>query len=157
MDSKEKFDEKSCYDPRSPYSASKAASDLLTMSYQNIFGTDISIIRPFNNYGPRQNDGSYAGIIPITINRIFNGLKPIIYGDGMQTRDYIYVKDTGKGVPQALRARVFNPGFTTKKRGWGLGLALTKRIVHDYHGGEIRIVESQPGKGTTFLVRFPAV
>ena len=68
-----------------------------------------------------------------------------------------FVRDTGKGIPASARARIFNPGFTTKKRGWGLGLALTQRIVVDYHGGEIRVVESQPGKGTTFLVRFPAV
>jgi len=50
---------------------------------------------------------------------------------------------------------IFNPGFTTKQRGWGMGLALTRRIVKDYHGGEIRLLESQPGKGSTFLVRFP--
>lgn len=67
----------------------------------------------------------------------------------------VFVKDTGKGIPAALRQRIFNPGFTTKKRGWGLGLALTRRIVVDYHGGDIRVAESQPGGGTTFLVRFP--
>jgi UDP-glucose 4-epimerase len=51
-------------------------------------------IRPFNNYGPRQNEGSYAGVIPLTIKRILNGEPPVIYGDGKQTRDYIYVTDT---------------------------------------------------------------
>lgn len=68
----------------------------------------------------------------------------------------VYVRDTGRGVPPPLRQRIFSPGFTTKKRGWGLGLALTKRIVEEYHGGEIRLHESQVGKGSTFLVRFPA-
>jgi signal transduction histidine kinase len=68
----------------------------------------------------------------------------------------VYVKDTGRGVPPPLRQRIFSPGFTTKKRGWGLGLALTRRIVVEYHGGEIRLHESQVGKGSTFLVRFPA-
>ena len=68
----------------------------------------------------------------------------------------VYVEDTGRGVPPPLRQRIFSPGFTTKKRGWGLGLALTKRIVEEYHGGEIRLHESQVGKGSTFLVRFPA-
>ena len=68
----------------------------------------------------------------------------------------VFAEDTGKGVPTALRERIFTPGYTTKQRGWGLGLALTKRIVEDYHGGEIRVIDSQPGKGTTFVVRFPA-
>jgi hypothetical protein len=68
----------------------------------------------------------------------------------------VFVRDTGRGVPPPLRQRIFSPGFTTKKRGWGLGLALTRRIVEEYHGGEIRLHESQVGKGSTFVVRFPA-
>jgi two-component sensor histidine kinase len=68
----------------------------------------------------------------------------------------VFVSDSGKGVPAALKQRIFSPGFTTKKRGWGLGLALTRRIVEEYHGGELRLVESQPGQGSTFLVRFPS-
>ena len=77
-----------------PYAASKAATDLLVLSYYKVFGIDTSIIRPFNNYGPRQNEKSYAGVIPITIKRILAGESPIIYGDGEQTRDYIYVTET---------------------------------------------------------------
>ena len=76
--------------------------------------------------------------------------------DATRKRIDVYVSDTGKGVPAALKQRIFSPGFTTKKRGWGLGLALTRRIVEEYHGGEIRVTESQPGQGTTFLVRLPA-
>lgn len=80
--------------PTTPYAASKAAADHLVTSYCETFGTDSSIVRPFNNYGPRQNEGSYAGVIPITIKRIIKGIPPVIYGDGEQTRDYIYVTDT---------------------------------------------------------------
>jgi len=65
------------------------------------------------------------------------------------------VKDSGRGVPASLRERIFHPGFTTKQRGWGLGLALTRRIVVDYHNGSIRLSESRPGHGTTFVVRLP--
>jgi signal transduction histidine kinase len=68
----------------------------------------------------------------------------------------VTVRDTGRGIPGALRDQVFRPGFTTKKRGWGLGLALARRIVEEYHQGSIRLVESKAGKGTTFLVRLPA-
>jgi signal transduction histidine kinase len=67
----------------------------------------------------------------------------------------VTVHDTGRGIPGALRDDVFRPGFTTKRRGWGLGLALARRIVEEYHGGTIRLVDSRPGK-TTFLVRLPA-
>jgi len=68
----------------------------------------------------------------------------------------VTVRDTGRGIPGALRDQVFRPGFTTKKRGWGLGLALARCIVEEYHDGTIRLVESKAGKGTTFLVRLPA-
>jgi|WetSurMetagenome_2_1015567.scaffolds.fasta_scaffold17638_3 signal transduction histidine kinase len=63
--------------------------------------------------------------------------------------------DSGKGMSPGVRKRIFSPGFTTKSRGWGLGLSLTKRIVEDIHGGSIRVLDSQPGKGTTFLITFP--
>lgn len=79
-----------------PYAASKAAGDLIVLSYRTTFNTDCAIIRPFNNYGPRQNELSYAGVIPLTIKRILNDECPIIYGDGKQTRDYIYVTDTAR-------------------------------------------------------------
>ncbi len=69
----------------------------------------------------------------------------------------VLVRDTGKGIPQTMRDRVFHPGFTTKARGWGLGLTLVQRIIHEYHGGTIRLAESRPGKGTTFVIRFPSV
>lgn len=68
---------------------------------------------------------------------------------------YIFVQDTGKGMTPKLKRQVFNPGFTTKRRGWGLGLSLCKRIVEDYHYGKIYIKETMPGKGTTFAIELP--
>jgi len=62
------------------------------------------------------------------------------------------ISDTGKGIPQNLLRTVFQPGFTTKKRGWGLGLSLTKRIMETYHHGKIFIPQSTVGKGTTFRI-----
>ena len=64
----------------------------------------------------------------------------------------IDVSDTGKGISKANISKVFKPGFTTKKRGWGLGLTLTQRIVEQYHRGEIFVKSSEPGKGTTFRI-----
>jgi signal transduction histidine kinase len=65
---------------------------------------------------------------------------------------FIDVTDTGKGISRKNISKVFKPGFTTKKRGWGLGLTLTKRIVEQYHRGQIFVKNSEPGKGTTFRV-----
>lgn len=67
----------------------------------------------------------------------------------------IDVSDTGKGIPGTNLSRVFEPGFTTKKRGWGLGLSLSKRIIEQYHQGELFVKSSEPGKGTTFRIVLP--
>ncbi|RMF00283.1 MAG: sensor histidine kinase, partial [Bacteroidetes bacterium] len=68
---------------------------------------------------------------------------------------YLDLTDTGKGIPSANHKRVFQPGFTTKKRGWGLGLSLAKRIIEEYHGGKIFVKRSEEGKGTTFTISLP--
>lgn len=67
----------------------------------------------------------------------------------------VEVSDTGKGIPQSKFESVFKPGFTTKKRGWGLGLSLAKRIVVEYHQGKIFVKESELGVGTTFRIELP--
>jgi UDP-glucose 4-epimerase len=107
------MDESHPLNPTTPYGASKAATDLMVLSYVNTFNIDASIIRPFNNYGPRQNEESYAGVIPLTIKRILNGEAPVVYGDGKQTRDYLYVTETaGAAVEiyncQESRGKVIN-------------------------------------------------
>lgn len=68
------------------------------------------------------------------------------------TQVMIDISDTGKGISKQNIANVFKPGFTTKKRGWGLGLSLAKRIMEQYHKGELFIKNSEPGKGTTFRI-----
>ena len=68
------------------------------------------------------------------------------------SRILIDVTDTGKGIAKSNIPKVFKPGFTTKKRGWGLGLTLTRRIVEQYHKGQIFVKQSEPGKGTTFRI-----
>ena len=64
----------------------------------------------------------------------------------------IDITDTGKGISKQNIARVFKPGFTTKKRGWGLGLSLSKRIIEQYHKGDIFVKNSELGKGTSFRI-----
>ena len=70
---------------------------------------------------------------------------------------YIDIKDTGKGIARKNFKTVFNPGYTTKKRGWGLGLTLAKRIIEEYHAGRIFVKESEVGKGTTFRIELKRV
>ena len=65
---------------------------------------------------------------------------------------YIDISDTGKGVPKSSYKTIFKPGFTTKNRGWGLGLSLSKRIIEEYHDGQIFVKSSEIGKGTTFRI-----
>jgi signal transduction histidine kinase len=68
------------------------------------------------------------------------------------TNVFVDISDSGKGISKATIAKVFNPGFTTKKRGWGLGLTLCKRIMEQYHGGQLFVKNSELGKGTTFRI-----
>jgi len=96
-------------------------------------------------------------------NLLKNALDALPGGQGKLTIDavetnnkyYIDVSDTGKGIPKNRFDEVFQPGFTTKKRGWGLGLSLTKRIVENYHKGRIFVLKSEVGKGTTFRIILP--
>lgn len=80
-----------------------------------------------------------AGTISIQLTPTLNGAS-------------IEISDTGKGIARKNFKRVFNPGFTTKKRGWGLGLSLAKRIIEEYHKGKIYIKDSEINKGTTFMI-----
>ena len=77
-------------------------------------------------------------------------LKIVIESEGQIVK--INVIDSGKGIPKNQFNRVFEPGFTTKKRGWGLGLSLTKRIVKEYHNGKIKVAHSEIDKGTTMQI-----
>lgn len=110
------MDENHPTNPTTPYAAGKAAADLMVHSFYKVLGLDISIVRPFNNYGPRQNaEGALAAIIPVTAKRIKDGGMPVVEGDGEQTRDFIYVEDTVRGLIAAYeneksRGKIINLG-----------------------------------------------
>jgi signal transduction histidine kinase len=70
---------------------------------------------------------------------------------------YLDVVDTGRGILRANREKIFEPGFSTKTRGWGLGLSLSRRVIEEYHKGQIFVAESEPGKGTTMRVVLKAM
>lgn len=93
----ESMDESHSLKPRTPYAAGKAAGDLICFSYVYTFGNDIIIPRSYNIYGPYQ-PLHWGAVIPKTITRILNGEKPIIFKDGTQTRDFVYIDDATKGI-----------------------------------------------------------
>jgi UDP-glucose 4-epimerase len=82
--------------PSTPYAASKLGADHVVLAYRETYGIDAAILRPFNNFGPRQNAGTYAGIIPIVLGRALRGEPIEIFGDGEQTRDFVFVRDTAE-------------------------------------------------------------
>jgi two-component system, sporulation sensor kinase D len=79
-------------------------------------------------------------------------IKVEISGNKIKKQVFIDITDTGKGIPRSKFDTVFQPGYTTRKRGWGLGLSLTKRMVENYHDGQVFVRESELGKGTTFRI-----
>jgi UDP-glucose 4-epimerase len=88
--------------PTTVYGASKLAGELYTLAYHETYGVKSMVVRPFNTYGPREHlQGVYGEVTPRFVLRILNGLPPIVFGDGTQTRDFTYVTDTVKGIISA--------------------------------------------------------
>jgi UDP-glucose 4-epimerase len=87
--------------PSTPYAASKIGGDHIVLSYAHTYGLDAGILRPFNNFGPRQNAGTYAGIIPVVVQQALAGEPVTIFGDGEQTRDFVFVRDTADAAVRA--------------------------------------------------------
>lgn len=95
----EPMDENHPFNPTTAYAAGKAAADIALETYVRMYDLDAFIVRPFNNYGPRQNHTGYlAGVIPTTIRKIVESSKPEIHGSGKQSREFIYVNDTVRAI-----------------------------------------------------------
>jgi len=106
-----------------PYGVSKIAADRLCYTYNETYDLGIDIIRCFNLFGPRQKDSGYGGVIAIFINRVLQNKPPIIYGDGSQTRDYMYVNDAVNAYDKVLHSKD-NPG----KYGINFGTGAEKSV-----------------------------
>ncbi len=97
------MDEQHPLDPCTPYAASKAGADHVVSSFGKTFDLDVTTVRPFNGFGPRQNQAAYAGIIPIVIGRALTGDVVVVHGDGEQTRDFTYVGDIAEAAIRVYR------------------------------------------------------
>ena len=119
---------------------------------------DFKFIAPKNEINVAINPALHSWTIENLVKNAIDAMK----GKGNLTlaieerEDYVRIKvtDSGKGIPKSSFTKVFEPGFTTKKRGWGLGLSLTKRIVQEYHKGKIKVAQSEIGKGTTMQISY---
>ncbi len=132
-----------------PYGASKIAADRMCYAYIKTFGMDIPILRLFNVFGPRQRDIGYGGVISIFTRRVLSNIPPIIYGDGLQTRDYTYIADAVRAYDLVLNhdEPITEPiGFGTGKEISILDLA---NLIIDSCGkrGEIKPVHVEPRIG----------
>jgi dTDP-glucose 4,6-dehydratase len=138
------FTENTIYNPRNPYSASKAASDHFVMAYHHTHGLPVNITNCSNNYGPRQYKEKF---IPQTILNILDGKKIPVYGDGLQIRDWLYVQDHCTAL-----IKVWNNGINGEKYNIGgeceiVNIELVKKILHlmDKPESMIEYVKDRPG------------
>ena len=133
--------------PSTPYAASKLAGDQIVLSYQHTFGLDAAIIRPFNNFGPRQNAGSYAGIIPIVVQRATAGEPIEIYGDGEQTRDFVFVRDTADAIVRMYQAPATRGRIVNVASGREVSVNELVRLLLEAVGTDVpvRHVDARPG------------
>lgn len=147
-----------------------AAPALKKESIMGVLQSSIDYIRTRTSSRVRfslQNQQAYDVEVPLNVplfewvlENLFKNAIDAMSGEGSITvrvadqNQFIYidVTDTGKGIPKARYKTVFKPGFTSKNRGWGLGLSLSKRIVEEYHGGQIFVKSSELNKGTTFRI-----
>jgi len=133
--------------PISPYGASKLSAETLCIAYNEAYGLKSACLRYFNVYGPRQAYSQYAGVITIFTNRALRDEDLIIYGDGMQTRDFIYVRDIVEANLLAAECEdaygnIFNVG--TGKETSIIELALK---IREITGADVRIIHKPPLKG----------
>ncbi|OOO00260.1 MAG: dTDP-glucose 4,6-dehydratase [Epulopiscium sp. Nele67-Bin004] len=145
------FTEQTNISPNSPYSASKASADLFVRAYNETFGMPINITRCSNNYGPYQFPEK---LIPLMINNCLNDKQLPVYGDGMQIRDWLHVKDHCTGIDTVLHkgkdGEVYNIGGNNEKA----NIEIVKLIIKDLDKGEdlIKYVQDRPGHDRRYAI-----
>jgi dTDP-glucose 4,6-dehydratase len=138
--------------PNSPYASSKAAADRLCYSYFRSYGTDVTMVRPFNIFGERQKSGAFGALIPILVRRAIAGHDLTVFGDGSATRDYLHVSDA----VQAYRLVLETPDLHGRAINFASGANTRVRDIAEYIAAKFgtRVVNgpARPGE----VSRFPA-
>lgn len=148
------FNENTSYRPRSPYSASKAASDHLVRAYYNTYGVAITISNCSNNYGPYQFPEK---IIPLFISNLKAGKKVPVYGDGLQVRDWIFVEDHNRGVEMILQKGKIGETYCLGGKDSEISnIELTKKMIALLGRDEsyIEYVKDRPGHDRRYAIDF---
>lgn len=152
LHSKKKFNEKTPYYPRSPYAASKAASDHLVRAWHHTFGLPVTITNCSNNYGPFVHPEKF---IPLVITNLLEGKKVPIYGDGFHVRDWLYVEDHCRAIELVLKkgkiGETYCVGGMTKEVN---NLALVKKILKIMNKSEamIEFIKDRPGHDRKYAI-----
>lgn len=148
----EKISESSEMKPASPYAASKAAADRTCHSYFKSFGTDVTIVRPFNVFGERQKSGRFGALIPILTERALRSENLEIFGDGSATRDYTYVSD----IVQAYNLVLNNPSLKGRAINFASGVDTSVKDIAEYVARKLGVgvihLKARPGE----VIRAPA-
>ncbi|MBI5553654.1 MAG: dTDP-glucose 4,6-dehydratase [Candidatus Diapherotrites archaeon] len=146
------FDEQSPLAPRNPYSASKAAADHLVQSYYETYGLPVCRVRPSNNFGPYQFPEK---VIPFFITRLLDGQKVPLYGDGKNTRDWLYVEDTARAVDLVLRKGKAGEAYNIAPYNEKENIWIT-RFILKYLGlndSRIQFVKDRPGHDRRYAMK----
>lgn len=142
--------EDSCLNPSSPYSASKAAGDLLIKAYGRTYGVKYKIVRPSNNYGPFQHPEK---LIPRTIIRILNGKPAVIYGSGKQIRDWLYVVDTARAIELVAERGAAREIYNVCGGFYATVKEIVEKIVSILGRGEVIYGRERPGEDLKYAMK----
>lgn len=151
INSTDKFSEKSCYNPRSPYAASKAASDHLVRAYANTYGLRTTISNCGNNFGPYQHPEK---LIPRFITLLLAGRKVPLYGDGLNIRDWIYVEDHCSAIDTVMREGRSGETYLVSGRNEISNMALAEKLLSlmGHGSGMIERVADRPGHDRKYSI-----
>lgn len=151
LDSNEKFTEETPYNPSSPYSASKAASDMMVRAWVRSFGLRATITNCSNNYGPNQHPEK---LIPNTIRHILDGKKPPVYGNGQNVRDWIHVDDHTDGVWAAIDKGEIGETYLLGATNERSNLEVVRQILVELNKdlNWFRFVEDRPGHDLRYAI-----
>lgn len=132
--------------PKSPYAVTKLAAENYCKVFHEVYGLKTTILRYFNVYGPKQDVNSeYAAVIPEFIRRILNGIPPTIYGDGKQTRDFVFVKDVVRA--NIVAAKSNKTGIFNIASGKGVSIIELAQIISKIVGKNLKPTHDKPREG----------